>query len=95
MHLVRCIDCASRYCCCYAPLTEASLYNESVEASLALLQQESTLLLFAADNGPSLVWENLGGNNGALRCGKGTTFEGGQRSAGFAVWPGRARDEST
>jgi arylsulfatase A-like enzyme len=64
------------------------------EASLALLQQESTLLLFAADNGPSLGWENLGGNNGALRCGKGTTFEGGQRSAGFAVWPGKSLESA-
>lgn len=50
--------------------------------------QENTLTLFSADNGPSLMWENLGGNNGALRCGKGTTWEGGQRVPGIAHWPG-------
>ena len=49
---------------------------------------DTTLTLFSADNGPSLVWENLGGNNGALRCGKGTTWEGGQRVPGIVHWPG-------
>jgi arylsulfatase A len=50
--------------------------------------EDTTLVLFSADNGPSLMWENLGGNNGAMRCGKGTTWEGGQRVPGIAYWPG-------
>ena len=39
--------------------------------------------------GPSLVWDDLGGNHGGLRCGKGTTWEGGQRVPSIARWTGR------
>ena len=38
--------------------------------------------------GPSLVWDDLGGNHGGLRCGKGTTWEGGQRVPSIARWTG-------
>lgn len=48
----------------------------------------STLVMFSADNGPSLVWEDLGGMNGPMRCGKGTTWEGGQRVPSIARWTG-------
>ncbi len=30
-----------------------------------------------------------GGNAGLLKCGKGTTYEGGQRVPAIAYWPGR------
>ena len=32
-----------------------------------------------------------GGNAGLLRCGKGTTWEGGQRVPAIARWPGKIR----
>jgi len=35
-----------------------------------------------SDNGPSLIRHNMGGNPGSLKCGKGTTWEGGQRVMG-------------
>ena len=40
---------------------------------------------------PSLVREVRGGNAGLLRCGKGTTWEGGQRVPAIARWPGKIR----
>ena len=36
---------------------------------------------------PALVWGIDGGNPGTLKCGKGTTYEGGQRVPGIAWWP--------
>lgn len=47
----------------------------------------NTFVFFSADNGPSLHLEKLGGNGGLLRCGKGTTWEGGQREPAIAWWP--------
>jgi len=38
---------------------------------------------------PSLVREVRGGNAGPLRCGKGSTFEGGMRVPAIAWWPGK------
>ena len=38
---------------------------------------------------PALYQEILGGNAGPLRCGKGTTWEGGQRVPGIVHWPGK------
>ena len=38
---------------------------------------------------PALAGEIRGGNAGLLRCGKGTTWEGGQRVPGIARWPGK------
>ncbi|RMB90302.1 hypothetical protein DUI87_33335 [Hirundo rustica rustica] len=40
--------------------------------------ESSTLLFFTSDNG-----------SGHLRCGKGTTYEGGMREPAVAYWPGR------
>lgn len=50
---------------------------------------ENTFVLFTSDNGPSLRWEKIGGNAGLLKCGKGTTYEGGQRVPAIASWKGR------
>ena len=49
----------------------------------------NTLVLLTSDNGPSLRNQVRGGNAGLLRCGKGTTFEGGLRVPMIARWPGR------
>ena len=47
---------------------------------------EKTLVLFASDNGGAT---RFGASNAPLRGGKGTTWEGGHRSALIARWPGR------
>ena len=48
--------------------------------------RENTLFLFSADNGGPTAFSN---NNGPLRAGKGTLYEGGVRAAAFANWPGQ------
>lgn len=58
---------------------------------------QDTLTLLTGDNGGYILTPDWncggvpapGGTNGALRCGKGTTFEGGHRLPGIAHWPGR------
>nr|XP_058936537.1 arylsulfatase A isoform X1 [Kogia breviceps]XP_058936538.1 arylsulfatase A isoform X1 [Kogia breviceps]XP_058936539.1 arylsulfatase A isoform X1 [Kogia breviceps] len=47
-----------------------------------------TLIFFTADNGPETMRMSHGGCSGLLRCGKGTTFEGGVREPALAFWPG-------
>ena len=39
--------------------------------------------------------EYRGGNAGTLKCGKGTTYEGGQRVPGIAHWPGHIKPGRT
>eukprot|EP01084_Bolivina_argentea_P289016 496190_1 len=46
-----------------------------------------TFVFFSSDNGPSLARESRGGNAGPLKCGKGTTWEGGQREPAIAWMP--------
>ncbi|XP_007233910.3 arylsulfatase A [Astyanax mexicanus] len=48
----------------------------------------NTLIFFTADNGPELMRMSHGGNSGLLKCGKGTTYEGGMREPAIAFWPG-------
>ncbi|XP_070577428.1 arylsulfatase A-like [Ptychodera flava] len=55
----------------------------------------NTLVIFTSDNGPSLRNENRGGNGGLLKCGKGTTYEGGQRVPAIAYWPGKIQPGKT
>ena len=50
--------------------------------------RENTLILFSSDNGGPT---RLGANNGSLRGGKGTLYEGGVRVPALAVWPGKLR----
>jgi arylsulfatase A len=50
---------------------------------------KNTLVVFTADNGPWLSYGNHAGSALPLREGKGTTFDGGQREAFIAWWPGR------
>ena len=52
---------------------------------------DNTFVFFTSDNGPSLHKGPLGGNAGPLRCGKGTTWEGGQREPAIAWWPGKVQ----
>lgn len=49
--------------------------------------RENTLLVFSSDNGG--VHPGRYTSNTPLRDGKGSIYEGGLRSAAFAVWPGK------
>jgi arylsulfatase len=49
---------------------------------------ETTVVIFASDNGPFLSYGEHAGSVGALRGGKLTTFEGGVRVPGIVRWPG-------
>jgi arylsulfatase A-like enzyme len=59
---------------------------------VAKLQQEGlasdTLVLFVSDNGGA---RGGGADNGPLRSGKSTVFEGGIRVPGLAFWPGKLK----
>ena len=50
--------------------------------------QDNTYILVASDNGAAPVYGEISGSNAPLRCGKGTTWEGGQRVP-FIVWGGQ------
>jgi arylsulfatase A len=50
---------------------------------------KNTLVFFTSDNGPWLTQGEAGGSAGALRDGKGSTWEGGMREPAIAWWPGR------
>ena len=56
---------------------------------------DSTFVFFTSDNGPSLHVQQNGGNGGLLRCGKGSTWDGGMREPGIAWWPGKIRQGRT
>ena len=44
---------------------------------------------------PALAAGTRGGNAALLRCGKGTTWEGGQREPGIVRWPGKIKPGRT
>ena len=66
-------------------------FDHSVGEMIAMLKKldvlDNTLIWMSSDNGPSLRNEIRGGNAGLLRCGKGTTYEGGMRVPGIIRWP--------
>mmetsp|Transcript_31099 Transcript_31099/g.50450 ORF Transcript_31099/g.50450 Transcript_31099/m.50450 type:complete len:588 (-) Transcript_31099:45-1808(-) len=51
--------------------------------------EDETLIIFTSDNGPALMRETRGGNAGPLKCGKGTTYEGGVRVPAVVWMPGQ------
>ncbi len=53
--------------------------------------ERHTLVLFCSDNGPWLIFDQLGGSAGLLRDGKGSTWEGGMREPTIFWWPGTIR----
>lgn len=64
--------------------------DEAIGQVVAVLEEQhlrdNTLILFSSDNGgpaPGIITDN-----GPLRGGKGTIFEGGVRLCAFACWPG-------
>lgn len=67
------------------------LLDESVGKVIAALEEqgelENTLILFSSDNGGPNPGQLT--NNGELRAGKGTVYEGGVRVVAFASWPGK------
>jgi arylsulfatase A-like enzyme len=74
----------------YAAMT--TCMDDVIARVLAALDRrgmrDNTLILFSSDNGGPL---RFGANNGPLREGKGTVYEGGVRVPAFAVWPGRIK----
>ncbi|XP_074832971.1 arylsulfatase A isoform X2 [Carettochelys insculpta] len=76
------------------PFGDALLeFDGSVGLLLQALQENglegNTLVFFTADNGPETMRMARGGSSGLLKCGKGTTYEGGMREPAVAYWPGR------
>ena len=52
-----------------------------------LEERDNTIIVFTSDNGPSIARHQRGGCAGLLRCGKGTTYEGGVRVPGLISYP--------
>ncbi|MBA3442005.1 MAG: arylsulfatase [Pyrinomonadaceae bacterium] len=74
-----------------------SAMDEAIGQIIAALdekgQRKNTLIIISSDNGgpaPGRVTDN-----GALRAGKGTLYEGGVRVAAFAAWEGRIKHGSS
>ena len=83
----------------YLNTTERGLFGDSLaELDFSVGQlldhmkllgiENRTLVIFTSDNGPALGSMELGGEQGPLKCGKGTTYEGGMREPGIFWWPG-------
>ncbi|KAM5172606.1 arylsulfatase A isoform 1-T2 [Mantella aurantiaca] len=53
--------------------------------------QNNTLFIFTADNGPETMRQERGGSSGLLKCGKGTTYEGGMREPAIMYWEGKIK----
>ena len=67
-----------------------SAVDEGIGRIVATLEEKGlrkdTLILFSSDNGGPAPGRAT--NNGPLRAGKGTIYEGGVRACAFASWPG-------
>jgi arylsulfatase A-like enzyme len=66
--------------------------DDAIGSIAAALDQRgltpNTLIVFSSDNGGPL---RLGANNGDLRAGKATLYEGGIRVNAWATWPGKLK----
>lgn len=65
--------------------------GQVLDALRAAGVDQRTLVIFTSDNGPWLPFRTHGGSAGALRAGKGTTWEGGVRAPAIFWWPGTVR----
>jgi len=54
----------------------------------------NTIVIFASDNGPWLLYGDHAGSSGPLREGKATTWEGGIRTPCILRWPGQVPADS-
>uniref|UniRef100_A0A8C6UQB9 Arylsulfatase A n=1 Tax=Neogobius melanostomus TaxID=47308 RepID=A0A8C6UQB9_9GOBI len=67
-------------------------FDHTVGDIMAALEKagvaNNTLVFFTSDNGPELMRMSRGGSAGLLKCGKGTTYDGGMREPAIAYWPG-------
>lgn len=68
-----------------------AMVGRLLETVRRLRLEQNTLVIFSSDNGPWLIFGEHGGSAGALRDGKGTTWEGGHRVPAIFWWPGRIR----
>ena len=62
--------------------------GRTVHALSTLGARNKTLVIFTSDNGPALADGILGGSTGGLKCGKGSSYEGGMRVPSLWSWPG-------
>lgn len=67
-----------------------SLFNKNLCPSW-LYCLLSNSMLFLSVCRPELMRMSRGGNAGPLKCGKGTTYDGGMREPAIAFWPGTIR----
>lgn len=78
----------------YAAMVDAM--DRGIGQVVGTLEQEKiggdTMILFLSDNGGP---RNQGADNGSLRAGKATVFEGGLRVPAVLHWPGRIKPGST
>ncbi len=83
----------------YDGASERGLYGdvmEELDAGVGQIVQalqaegiaDNTLVIFATDNGPWLSYGNHAGDQGGLREGKRTVFDGGVRTPAIMYWPG-------
>lgn len=76
---------------------QTACLDEEIGALAAELEKKgiakNTLFIFTSDNGGP-TGKGLGSDNGPLRAGKGTLYEGGVRVSAFARWPGRIKPGS-
>lgn len=61
--------------------------GEVLDHLVSLGIDNRTLVVFTSDNGPELKDIEMGGEQGPLKCGKGTTYEGGVREPAIFWWP--------
>lgn len=62
--------------------------GEVMKALKANGLEKNTLVIFTSDNGPWLTFGDHAGSAGALREGKATTWDGGQKEPAIMRWPG-------
>jgi arylsulfatase A-like enzyme len=79
----------------YAAMTTAvdDAVGEIIKAVDDEKLRKNTLIIFSSDNGGPNPHKLS--DNGPLRAGKGTVYEGGVRVAAFAAWPGKIKPGSS